>query len=94
MEENKEQASFEWEFDCIEDSLRRLNFIKDGYFHVDEGEEGVYGQMVEGVLPGIIVNLEAGFSELREKLAQNPSSVADKDFSGYGRGADANVLKV
>jgi len=64
---------FKWEFDCIEDALRKLKFIREGFYHLDEDEEGMYGEMIEGVLPGIIENFEGGYSELKKKLSQIPS---------------------
>ena len=70
---NQEQILFKPEFEWIEDSLRKLRFIREGFRHLDDGEEAMWAEMIEGVLPGIVENLECGFSELKEKLLQNPS---------------------
>ena len=51
---NQEQKLFEPEFEWIEDSLRKLRFIREGFSNLDEGEEDMWAEMIEGVLPGIV----------------------------------------
>ena len=77
-EKNQEQVSFEWEFESIEGSLRKLNFIREGFKDLGDGEEDLWAEMIECVLPGIIENLEDGFSGLQGKLSINRPQSAVK----------------
>ena len=49
---NQEQKLFEPEFEWIE----------------DEGEEDMWAEMIEGVLPGIVGNLECGIFRAKRKI--------------------------
>jgi hypothetical protein len=65
---NQEQKLFEPEFEWIEDSLRKLRFIREGFSNLDEGEEDMWAEMIEGVLPGIVGNLECGIFRAKRKI--------------------------
>ena len=68
MKNNEKKESFEYELEMIAYSLRRMQFIRDGFRNLDDGGEALYAEMIEGVLPAIVESLGGGFSILKEKL--------------------------
>ena len=68
---NRESGSMEWDFWHIEDALRKLVFIQKGFSNIDDRDEDLIADMFEGMLPGIVTNLEAGFKGIKEKVSEN-----------------------
>jgi hypothetical protein len=48
---NQEKVSSEGEFGQIEDSLRRLEFIRPVYMNFEDGYEDLWSGMIEDALP-------------------------------------------